>query len=81
MRWTTRTTTRGLTRAEATELATAVAVGEPPPRLTARLHRLAERGVHHQALAATLGVSTNAIKTRLARYRRALSPRPSLRQG
>jgi hypothetical protein len=72
MRWTTRATTRGLTTAEATELATAVALGEPARQITGRLHRFATRGVHHRALAAALGVSTNAIKTRLARYRRTM---------
>jgi superfamily II DNA or RNA helicase len=77
MRWTTREPARGLTTAEAIELATAVAVGEPTRRVTARLHRLADRGVHHQALADALGVSTNTVKTRLARYRRTLAPASS----
>jgi hypothetical protein len=73
MRWTTRTTTRGLTADEAAELTTAVAAGESNGQVTAKMHQLTALGVHHQALADLLGVSTNSIKMRLSRYRRSLS--------
>jgi hypothetical protein len=73
MRWPTRAATRELAAEEAAELAAALAVGEPNAQITARLHRLSMLGVRQQALADALGVSTNTVKMRVARYRRTLA--------
>ena len=66
-------TTCGLTAREAAELSPALAAGEPNGLVIARRHRLTALGVHYQALADLLGVSTNTIMMRLSRCRRTLA--------
>lgn len=63
VRWKARRGSRGLTTAEAADLAADGGSGE-------HLVRLAEAGVHHRALAEALGITTAAVASRLVRARR-----------